>query len=355
MASVRNVGGFILLAGIGVALFVYLPAPVDSGASRDRLGRLAFTGSVWLLPAKFAPVSRLGSFSPADALSMPVRREPRLVSLETKAAPAPATPQRAQASLASEGQRSWQTTVISTATPALTELTPRNPDARYELVLDIQRQLRRVGCYWGRIDGSWGYATKDAMKEFTHRVNATLPLDEPDYVQLALIQSQSDGACDACPAGRSLSASGSCVGGPVTAQMVAGTPKEVLPWKANAAPGAAAALLLFKPVPTTVASVDPGPGRMALGASVPPSVDVQQDAPPVTPGAAAAPPGPATATVDPNVLKPPVTATPKAKHRSSSSDHRRGGQDHRRFAGEYGRKGPGTPRYNLMLSLGGLY
>ncbi len=34
----KSIGGFILLAGIGVALFVYLPAPVDSGASRDRLG-----------------------------------------------------------------------------------------------------------------------------------------------------------------------------------------------------------------------------------------------------------------------------------------------------------------------------
>lgn len=240
--------------------------------------------------------------------------------------------------------------------PCATELRPRDPNARYELVLGIQRQLRRVGCYWGRIDGSWGYATKDAMKEFIHRVNATLPLDEPDYVQLALIQAQSDEACVACPAGRSLSASGRCVGLPVMAQTVAGTQKEVLPWKANAAPGNAAALLLFRPVPTTVASTDPVPDRMAPGAPVPPSVDVQRDALPVTPGAAAAPPGPATATVAPNVLKPPVTATRKAKHRSSSSDRLGAGQDHRRrFADDYGRRGPGTPRYNLMLSLGGLY
>ena len=351
MIPVRGLGGFILLAGIGVALFVYLPAPVDSGASRDRLRRLAFCGSVWLLPAKFAPVSRLGSFSPSVALSMPVRREPRLASLEIMAAPAPAPSQPAQASVASAGQRHWQTTVISTTSPAPTELTPRDPDARYELVLDIQRQLRRVGCYWGRIDGSWRYATKDAMKEFTHRVNATLPLDEPDYVQLALIQSQSDEACDACPVGQSLSASGRCVGLPVMA--VAGTQKEVLPWKANAAPGAAAALLLFKPVPTTAASTDPVPGRMALRAPVPTSIDVQQDPPPVTP--AAPPSGTVTAALDPSVVKPPVTAMPKPRHRSSSSDHRRAGQDHRRFAGDYGRMGPGTPRYNLMLSLGGLY
>jgi len=266
------------------------------------------------------------------------------------AAPAPAPSQPAQASVASEGQRHWQTTVISTTSPAPTELTPRDPDARYELVLDIQRQLRRVGCYWGRIDGSWGYATKDAMKEFTDRVNATLPLDQPDYVQLTLIQSHSDKVCGACPAGQSLSASGRCVGLPITAQTVTTTQKEVLPWKANAMPGAPAGQPLFKPVPTTVVSTEPLPGHMAIGGPVPTSVDVQQSAPPVTPGAAPAPPETAIAAPDSNgaAVKPPVTARP---------DHRRG------FAGDappqrtrsYHHEGPGTPRYNLLLSLGGIY
>ena len=80
-------------------------------------------------------------------------------------------------------------------------LSPTDPDARYKLVLEIQRHLKRVGCYWGRIDGSWGMATMNAMREFTNRVNATLPLDAPDYVQLSLIQSHADNACGACPAG----------------------------------------------------------------------------------------------------------------------------------------------------------
>jgi len=35
----RCFGGLILLTGIGVALFVYLPTPVDSGASLARLQR----------------------------------------------------------------------------------------------------------------------------------------------------------------------------------------------------------------------------------------------------------------------------------------------------------------------------
>ena len=69
-------------------------------------------------------------------------------------------------------------------------LSPTDPNARYKLVLEIQLQLKRVGCYWGRIDGSWGIVTKNAMREFTNRVNATLPLDAPDYVQLALKSSR---------------------------------------------------------------------------------------------------------------------------------------------------------------------
>ncbi len=336
----HSLGGITLLAGIGVALFVYLPAPVDSGASLHRLQRVAALRSARLPPANFTPVSRLRSFSPSVALSMPAaRRGPGLAT----AASAPA-PQPAQAPIASDAQTGWQTTVVSAATPAPTELAPRDPDARYKLALDIQQQLRRVGCYWGRIDGSWGYATKDAMKEFINRVNATLPLDQPDYVQLTLIQSHSDKVCGACPAGQSLSASGRCVGLPITAQTVTAAQKEVLPWKANAVPGAPAGQPLFKPVPTVVVSTEPLPGHMAIGGPVPTSVDAQQSAPPTTPGGAAA-------VVDPNAgaVKPPVVM--------SHPDHRRGFADDAppQRARSYRHEGPGTPHYNLMLSLGGVY
>ena len=115
--------------------------------------------------------------------------------------------------VATDAPSGWQTIVAATPTstpPQPTTLVPRDPDAGDKLVLDIQQQLRRVGCYWGRMDGSWGIATKDAMKDFTNRVNAALPLDEPDYVQLALIQSHAELTCGACPAGQSLSASGRC-------------------------------------------------------------------------------------------------------------------------------------------------
>lgn len=350
----RSLGGLVLLAGIGVALFVYLPAPVDSGTSLDHLQRVAASRAAQLPPTKrtpYTPVARLSAFSPSVALTMPARRGTRLAKLAAAPAPAPTpTP------VATDAPSGWQT-VVAAATPAApsaplpTTLAPRDPDARYKLVVDIQQQLRRVGCYWGRMDGSWGIGTKDAMKEFTDRVNAALPLDEPDYVQLTLLQSHGEKTCGTCPAGQSLSAAGRCVGLPITAQVnrntapqVAATQKEVLPWKATSAPGVPAQPL-FKPMPTTVVSSEPLPGRMAIGAPIPTTVDAQS-APPVAPGAVTAPPGMATAALDPNAaaVKPPVTApAPKAERRSSY-----GNRGHRR-------DGPGTPRYNLMLSLGGVY
>lgn len=349
----RILGGFVLLAGIGVALFVYLPAPVDSGTSLDHLQRVAASRAARLPPKKFTPVSRLSSFSPSIALTMPARRGTRLAKLVAAPAPAPApTP------VAADAPSGWQT-VVAVAAPAAapapqpqpTTLAPNDPEARYKLVLDIQQQLKRVGCYWGRLDGSWGIGTKDAMKEFTDRVNAALPLDEPDYVQLTLIQSHGEKTCGACPAGQSLSASGRCVGLPITAQanrnnapQVAATQKEVLPWKATSGPGVPGGQPLFKPMPTTVVSSEPLPGRMAIGAPIPTTVDAQSVAP-VAPGMVTAPNGMATAALDPNAaVKPPVTApAPKADRRSSNGNR------------SYHRDGPGTPRYNLMLSLGGVY
>ncbi|MGZ5120718.1 MAG: peptidoglycan-binding domain-containing protein [Burkholderiales bacterium] len=238
----------------------------------------------------------------------------------------------------------WQTTVaVAAPSPTLgvlpKTLSETDPGARYKLVLDIQQQLKRVGCYWGRIDGSWGLATKEAMKEFTGRVNATLPLDDPDYVQLTLIQSHSEKTCGACPAGQSLSASGRCVGLPITAQAkptaeAATVQKEVLPWKATP-PSVAGGQPLFKPMPPMVVSTEPLPEHMAIGAPDTASVDVQQSALPIPPGPAA---GTATAVLDPKVaaMKQPSTIAPKTEGRTRPVQ-------------------PGTPRYNLLLSLGGLY
>jgi hypothetical protein len=352
----RGLGGVILLTGIGVGLFVYLPTPADSGIFLDRLQRIVASRLAQPPPAQVAYNSRLRAFSPSITLSMPIRSEPLRAGHATPAVP-PSVSEPPQAAIASDAQMGWQT-IVSTATPARIELTPRDPSARHKLVLAIQQELRRVGCYGGRLDGSWDYALKNAMKEFTDRVNATLPLDEPDYIQLTLIQSESDGICSACPAGKSLSASGRCAGLSDTVRAVAATRQEVLPWKANA---------LYKPVPGTVRYSEPLPGRMAIGAPVPTSVDAQQDSMSLPPGTEDKSLRTAIATLetvplDPAAVEQPVTAARKVARRSSSS-RRSARSPGRRFAvgaatqraRSYRRSGPGTPRHNLLLSLGGVY
>lgn len=61
----------------------------------------------------------------------------------------------------------------------------------------LQRELKRAGCYGGRINGTWSAETRRAMGDFTARVNAVLPLDAPDPVLLALIEAHRDASCTA--------------------------------------------------------------------------------------------------------------------------------------------------------------
>ena len=83
---------------------------------------------------------------------------------------------------------------------------------RWKLVRNLQRDLTRVGCYDGRVNGQWDAASKQAMTQFTNRLNARLPVGEPDQILLALVQSQTGSVCGtSCPAGQALDEGGRCV------------------------------------------------------------------------------------------------------------------------------------------------
>lgn len=355
----RSLGGFVLLAGIGVGLFVYFPAPVDSGTTLDqakravesRLARAAKFASATTRTAttsQTATPSRLAAFSPNMPLTMArvaTNRRARPAPVVTAAAPQPA------AVTAPDTAKGWQTAVARTSvTPVASgALDPNNPDSRYKLVVDIQQHLKRVGCYWGRTNGSWNANTRDAMRSFTDRVNATLPIENPDYVLLTLLQAHNGRTCGACPAGEVVSGGGRCVPQAIVAQAhrkdepkVAAATPEVLPWKAASASDAQPATArLFTPVPTSVVSSEPLPGRMAIGGptAFPPLDPASQGA--LVPGTAPGQPGVATAALPPGGLPPaaPAAAAPKKVQAYKRSR----------------REGPGTPRYNLMLSLGGVY
>lgn len=104
--------------------------------------------------------------------------------------------------------------------PALAVVRPVEPGRagavqempRDELVRTLQRELRRVGCYAGEVDGDWGSGSRRAMTTFTDRVNATLPVDQPDHVLLSLLKTQSGTVCvRTCPAGQLLADNGRCL------------------------------------------------------------------------------------------------------------------------------------------------
>jgi hypothetical protein len=93
------------------------------------------------------------------------------------------------------------------------------PGDPVSLTRELQRGLRRVGCYDGEINGSWTPASRRAMKAFTDRVNASLPMDRPDYILLRLVQSSPERVCGAgCPSGQSISDGGRCLPDALLAQ-----------------------------------------------------------------------------------------------------------------------------------------
>ena len=59
----------------------------------------------------------------------------------------------------------------------------------------VQAGLKRAGCYVGPVNGRWSASTRNAMAEFTTRVNAQLPVEKPDPVLLALVETHSDVSC----------------------------------------------------------------------------------------------------------------------------------------------------------------
>lgn len=69
------------------------------------------------------------------------------------------------------------------------------PLDRTALTRELQRQLQRVACYAGSVTGVWTLSTQRAMKAFTDRVNASLPIGEPDAILLAMLQNHGSKAC----------------------------------------------------------------------------------------------------------------------------------------------------------------
>lgn len=124
---------------------------------------------------------------------------------------------------ATSGANAWRA-VVTTEAPRPAQGAAAEYVASVDLARDLQRELKRVGCYEGDIDGDWRGASRRAMGAFLTKVNATLPTDRPDYILLTLLQGHADRACGvSCPSGQGVSSDGRCIPNVILAQ--GGEPK----------------------------------------------------------------------------------------------------------------------------------
>jgi hypothetical protein len=144
---------------------------------------------------------------------------------------------------------------------------------RVTLVRELQRGLKRVGCYEGEINGVWTRQSRDAMRAFTVRLNAALPVEAPDDVLLALVQGQAEQTCSAaCPTGEGLAEGGRCLPNALLAKKLPSAPvarvtvtghsapvTTVTGWESTTTVSADAAVAASPP-----ALAAPPEGRMAL-------------------------------------------------------------------------------------------
>jgi hypothetical protein len=189
----------LLLAGAGSATLYAKPQELS-----DLLSRVSSLSSADA-PAGDATRNVQASrvFSPTTPLvetaETPGNKAIRLAQAPSRPAETSARPNGFVAPLAAEGSR------------RLASSKPGDDDARRELTRDLQKELKRVGCFDGEVSGTWSPASKKAMSAFMDRVNATLPVEEPDYILLTLVQGHSAQACGkGCPPGQGLSNDGRC-------------------------------------------------------------------------------------------------------------------------------------------------
>jgi hypothetical protein len=220
----RLSGVLMVLAGVGLGGYMLLPAHTDTAETLAEVTRIATSSTA---PSDTVP------FSPASQSDAPRPGVPRIV---LDAAPAntvkkPATGVRVfspasplmppEPEPAAAAANKW-TAVVTTELAGAAKLTspkPGDADARAHLTSDLQRELKRVGCYGGEINGAWTQNTKRAMSAFMERVNASLPVDDPDYILLTLVQGHTAIACGTdCPAGEVQSYTGKCLPQAVVAQ-----------------------------------------------------------------------------------------------------------------------------------------
>jgi hypothetical protein len=266
--------GFVLLvAGLAAAAYV-LPSGSDTGEPE--------------LPPHFTDAAKIAPPSGASEVAVVAPEPQPAVRFAPPSAAAP-MPSFSAPVVVTIAQRPSEPPAPA---PQKAGPVPRDRDG---IGRELQKELKRVGCYEGELNGSWTPLTRQAMKAFTDRVNATLPTDEPDSILLTLVQAYQDKVCGKpCPAGQGLSDVGRCVPNAILARAA----KKGAPVAAAAPPAEKTTPAITSwsttttaaaPTPAPVASAPPPTeGRMALAGPTTP----EATPPPGTPPPAAAAPTP---------------------------------------------------------------
>jgi hypothetical protein len=187
------------------------------------------------------------------------------------------------------------------------------PRDRDTLVRELQKELRRVGCYDGEINGTWTPATRRAMKAFTDRANASLPIEEPDAVLYAMVQSHAGPICGkGCPNGQGLSEDGRCVPTAILAKAhrktVPAAPASVAAHRPPAETKPASVITGWSTtsIPAAPTSTAAAPAAAAPPVGAPPTEGRMALAGPVS----EEPANPATTVTPPTPQSPPQAARP---------------------------------------------
>lgn len=240
----------VLIVGGGLAFLAgeYAPSPSDREEQMAAMTRIVARATILepeTVPAEL-PSLRRPVASPA-AVTMALPPSPT-------AAPATANETAALPAV-----------VVAAPTPepviaAAPSPTP-SADVQRRLAREIQSELKRVGCYSGRLDGSWGDRSRSAMTTFMARVNAQLPTTEPDVFLLSLIKGQTRAVCGPECGPNDVLSGDRCIARAVVA--------DAAKRDADAADRDAASPTTEPraPQPAVVAAVrtEPLPGRMSIG------------------------------------------------------------------------------------------
>jgi len=268
----KALGLLVLGTGLGFALYANAPSPAEREEQVAAITRIVARATI-LEPTTVAaeqpglrrpvgspePAPNVAGRSPApgnfsaigQAPPQDAGPAPAATDLATPASgPSPPPPEPPAAIPAAIPE--WQTAVapVTVVSPPAAAAPADSPKLQRALARQIQAELKRVGCYTGRLDGSWGDQSRSAMIAFIGRVNASLPTTEPDVILLSLVKNHTGQVCGMSCRPTEVASGGRCV------------PRTVLAATEIEPPAPRVAV---RPAPIR----EPLPGRMSMGGPTP--------------------------------------------------------------------------------------